>query len=111
MPRYKYQTDDGTIVQIRLSEEKKVPAGAEPAGAIDQAGWFISVSTSKRSQTKRKARGFVYSREIPSTEPPLKLIKTIFLPILTPTVYNGTPPATVQYLGNDFTFVNKSAEG
>lgn len=108
---YKYELDGGAICQIKLSPEKKLAAGAEPAGALDLPGWYVSVSTSKRSKVKRKPRGFIFSIKEQVGDTERNLVRSLFIPILTPASYNAAAPATLLYDGQTWNFVDKSPEG
>lgn len=111
MPNYKYETDDGVVAQIRLSTAKGNLAGAPPAGDIDQAGWFVAAAGSTRNRTRRIARAWIYSRSIETVGNEGVLVKSIRLPKLTPAAFNAAPPTTQEYGGDEYTFVDKKAEG
>ena len=108
--RRKYETDAGTVVRIRLSDAVFTLAGTEPAGAVTESNWFVSVSTSKRSQTRLKARGWKYSRAVTVAGEDKKLLFTLFIPKLTPAAYSATQAATVDYGGEQWTEAGKSPE-
>jgi len=111
MPNAKYETDDGVVVQIRLSSEKIALAGAAPAGEIEQSGWFVSAAGSTRNRTRRIARAWVYSESIATVGDEGVLVKSYRFPKLTPTAFNAAPPATQSYKGKTLNFVDKKAEG
>lgn len=111
MPNFKYETDDGVVVQIRLSTEKGAIAGAAPAGEIEQAGWFIAAAGSTRNRTRRIARAWIYSESIATVGDEGVLVKSYRFPKLTPTAFNGSPPATLPYKGKTLNFVDKKSEG
>jgi len=106
----KYETDDGTVVSIRLSDLKLALAGTPPADPVEQSGWFIAVAGSKRSRNKRIARSWIYSR-FETTENGLKAIETVRFPKLTLAAYQAAAPVTQVYDGKTYTFVDKSGEG
>lgn len=108
--KLKYETEEGTIVRIRLDDKKKTAAGTEPTAALDEPNWFISVNASSRSRTRLRARGWLYTREVPVTGEERKLIFTVFIPKLTPAAYDGSTETDLDYDGETYKFARKVPE-
>jgi len=81
--RKKYQTDAGTIVQIRIGDAAAAVAGnTEPAGAIDDDRIFAYASEPGSSRgNKLNARGLIMERFLGTGLARKRL--TTFVPILT----------------------------
>lgn len=109
--RVKYELDSGQITQIRLSEEKIALAGTPPAGNINLPGWNVSATGSRRQRNRRIARGWVYQFAEETTSGDLTATVSYFFPKLTPSAYNASAPATLDYDNRTLTFVDKRAEG
>lgn len=81
----KYEDGDGNIRRIVLSADYAAQAGTAPTGAIDVAG-TVKVTKSTRSYGI-KPRGVRLSRVIGTA--PNQFKKYTFLPVLTPTAFDG----------------------
>lgn len=79
----KYQTDAGTVVRIRVSDDAIAAAGQViPAGAVtDKALWAFAGNPGSRRKRQLNARGVVLGREV-GTDPNTFTRRT-FLPIMT----------------------------
>lgn len=108
--RYKYETDAGNVIRIRLTPEIAAFAGAEPAGAVDQFNLFASVGGSKRRQTALKARAHIFANEETTTSG-RKAIRYLRVPKLTQEAYNTFPTAKITVNEIEFEFVNRDGEG
>lgn len=85
----KYQTDAGTVVRIRVSDETIAAAGnAAPAGAVDDQKIFAFASNpgSKRKKALN-ARGLILGRTVGTA--PDTAVKYTFLPIFTKAAMDG----------------------
>jgi hypothetical protein len=85
MPQAKYQSDDGDIHPIRLSQDSIDAAGAAPAGAIDSD---IRVKVSKGNREFGiRPRGVNLVRTVGTA--PNEFTKRKFLPVLTETAFDS----------------------
>lgn len=81
----KYESDQGTIHPIRLDSERVAAAGAAPAAAQDSD---IKVKISKGNREFGiRPRGVRLVRTVGTAPDTFK--KYTFLPVLTPTAYDG----------------------
>jgi len=82
--RYKYQTDAGTIVNIRMDEDKMgIEGNAEPAGAIDDPKIYAIVSDKGRRRKQSLApRGVIFNRLGAGAD--LNKVFSVFIPACTP---------------------------
>lgn len=107
----KYQTDAGTVVQIRISDASAAVAGnTEPAGAIDDEKIFAFASNpgSKRKKALN-ARGIVLGRSVGTA--PDTFVRRTFVPILTKAGLDGITIGTAVTLnGNAYTVRSKVDE-
>jgi len=110
MPKYKYETDQGTVARIELSEAKGAIAGAPPAGPIGEGNWFITAGGSARKRNSLRARAWVYSRSVDVAGETRKLVIGVAFPKLTPTAYEAAAPETQEYEGDVYDFVGKRPE-
>lgn len=106
---YKYETDSGAIVRIRLSPEKKAVGGNEPAGTISDNRIRVAATGSRRQFNTIIARARVYTRS-EATAGGLKAIQTVRIPIMLKSDFDGVTPLTINYKGKDWTFSNLDAE-
>jgi hypothetical protein len=85
----KYQTDAGTIVQIRSSAQVLAFTGqAEPAGAIDDPNIYAFASNpGSRRKKQLNARGVVLTRE--TGVAPNLVVRRTFVPIFTKTAFDA----------------------
>lgn len=107
---YKYETDAGQILRIRMSTEKKAVGGAEPSGTLTDNRLRVSAGGSRRQFNSLVAGGRVYSR-FETTAGGLKAIQSVFIPILLKADRDSVAPATINYKGkDDWKFVDIQAE-
>jgi hypothetical protein len=100
----KYQTDQGTVIKIRLDSAKAAITGnTEPAGAITDTQLQASVShIGNRRRLGVQARGVYFSRVGTGTD--LNKVFRVFIPAFTQasqTTIAGT--TSITYKGNTFT--------
>jgi len=81
--RTKYQTDEGTVVNIRVSSATIAATGqGVPAGAVDDANlWAFARNPGSRRKKELNARGVVLGRTVGTA--PNQFMRRTFLPILT----------------------------
>lgn len=104
--RKKYQTINGDIVRVRVSSEKAVLGGAEPAGART-ADWFVAVTGSRRKRTGIRARNVVYTRNSGTAANPT--IRTVIIPFFLAAEW-ATAPDTITYKGASWLISTKNNE-
>lgn len=108
---YKYQTDAGTIVRIRMDTAKKgITDNTEPAGAVDDPKIFAQVSDAgRRRKISLAPRGAIFSRT--GTGADLNKVFRVFIPCLTPAALTAIGgQASITYKGGTYTFVNTVSE-
>lgn len=108
---YKYQTDAGTIVRLRMDTAKKAVAdNDEPAGAVDDPKVFAVVSDAgRRRKISLAPRGVIFSRV--GTGADLNKVFRIFIPCLTPAALTAIGgKASITYKTQTYTFVNTVSE-
>ncbi len=109
--RSKYETDAGTIVNIRISPQSLgVLSNSPPAGAVDDANLYAFASNpGSRKKKELNARGVVVERFLGTGLARKRL--TSFIPILTPTVWEGIEiDADVTLGSNAYKVASKIAE-
>ena len=106
---YRYETDSGQIVRVRLSTDKAAYAGPEATGTLTDNRLRVAAAGSTRQSTRLIARCLIYTFSEP-TPGGLKAIKTVRFPILTKATFAAAPPATVEYKGRTYRFSNANAE-
>lgn len=86
----KYETDEGTVVRIRVSTETTGAAGQViPAGAVeDSALWAFASNPGSRRKKQLNARGLVLGRTVGAA--PDQFVRKTFIPILTLTAWTDT---------------------
>lgn len=108
--KVKYETDAGTIARIRVDDDKVALVGTPPAGAVTESNLLVSVTTSRRSQTKLRARAWEYSRSVDVEGEDAKLRFSLSVPKVTEAAFDGTPADTLPYGGEVWTFERKRPE-
>lgn len=108
--KVKYETDGGAVARIRVQDEKVAIVGTAPAGAVTESNLLVSVTTSRRSQTKLRARGWLYSRSVDVADEDRKLVFSLFVPKVTEAAYDATPTDTITFLEQTWTFQRKRPE-
>lgn len=107
----KYQTDAGTIVRIRISDQGLAAlANAEPAGAVTDSKIFaFARNPGSRRKKELNARGVVLGRLVGVA--PNQFTRRTFLPILTPARLTAIAlDATVTLNGQEYTVRDKIDE-
>lgn len=107
---YKYETDAGTVVRLRMDTAKKIAANAEPAGGVDDAKIFAIVSDAgRRRKASLAPRGAWFSRV--GTGADLNKVFRVFIPALTQASLTAIAAlASVTYKGNTYNFVSTVSE-
>ena len=105
--RYKYQTDAGTVINLRMDQGKKAVTGnTEPTGAIDDPKLFAVVSDKgRRRKSSLAPRGVTCYRTLTGTIGSTEVTKTfyVFIPCLTPTAQQTIlSAANVNYGGYEW---------
>lgn len=113
MPKsnFKYQTDAGTIVRLRMDDAKGAITGnTEPAGAIDDSKiWAIVSDAGRRRKLSLAPRGVVFTRE--GTGADLNKVFRVFIPALTPAALTALVAAgTIEYKGEDYDLLDTISE-
>ena len=109
--RYKYQTDAGTIVRIRMDEAKAgILNNTEPAGALDDPNVYAIVSDKGRRRKQSLApRGCTFTRTGTLTQ--LNKVFTVFIPTFTPAAQAAVAAqASITYKGNSYDFASTIGE-
>lgn len=108
----KYQTNAGTIVQIRSSAQVLAFTGqAEPAGALDDPNVFaFSRNPGSRRKKELNARGVVLERTVGVA--PNEFVRRTFVPIFTPAAWDAivVGAARPAYAGFDWVIGSKIPE-
>lgn len=86
MPRAKYEADSGQIHLLTMDADRLAQAGAPPEGASNSS-IRAKISKSNREYGIRP-RGVRLGRTVGTA--PDTFVKYAFLPVLTPTAFNGT---------------------
>lgn len=108
---YKYETDAGTIVRLRMDTAKKaIASNTEPAGTVDDAKIFAVVADAgRRRKISLAPRGCVFSRT--GTGADLNKVFRVFIPCLTPAAQTAISAlASITYKGGTYTFVDTISE-
>lgn len=86
----KYQTNAGTIVRIRISDQAVAALdNAEPGGALDDINiWAFASSPGSKKKKALNARGFILGRTVGTA--PNQFVRKTFLPILTIAAWTNT---------------------
>jgi hypothetical protein len=109
--RSKYSTDEGTVVNIRVSSETLGATGqAVPAGAVDDANlWAFASNPGSRRKKALNARGVVLGRTVGTA--PNQFVRRTFLPILTKAALDAiTIDSAVTLNGVAYTVQSKVQE-
>lgn len=103
--KYKYQTDAGTIVNIRLTPAKAAATGnAQPSGAVDDPKvWAVVSDAGRRRKSSLAPRGVRYARTVTfGTDE--NHIYYLFVPACTPAALTAMFGAeNLNYEGNVWT--------
>lgn len=108
---YKYETDAGTVVRIRMDEAKKaITSNTEPAGAVDDVKIFAIVSDAGRTRKASLApRGAIFQRV--GTGDDLNKVFRVFIPCLTPAALTAIGgQSTITYKTLTYSFVSVKSE-
>ena len=86
----KYQTDEGTVVRIRVDQSTLDAAGqVVPSGVVaDSALWAFASNPGSRRKKQLNARGLVLGRSVGIA--PNAFVRKTFIPILTLTAWTDT---------------------
>lgn len=108
---YKYETDAGTIIRLRMDTAKKaIASNTEPAGAVDDTKIFAVVSDAgRRRKISIAPRGAVFQRV--GTGADLNKVFRVFIPCLTPAALTAIGAlASITYKGGTYTFSTTISE-
>lgn len=108
--KVKYETDASTIARIRVSDDKVALVGTPPAGNVTESNLLVSTTTSRKSQTKLRARSWEYSRTVTVEGEDKKLLFNLSIPKVTEAAWDGTPTDTITYDEETWTFQRKRPE-
>jgi len=110
----KYETDEGAIINLRMSEEyAAVAANTEPAGAVTLSIYAKKSKTNREFGLRPRGVRIAVTGEVTVGDSTRNVKVFAFLPILTPTVFDSNafdPGQTVAIDGVTWTVQSRVQE-